>query len=232
MSAPSTELKVFDPVAAEITKFVSPALTVKVSSAEVALDAHTAARQVKALEKAVETKRVELVGPLNAQVKMINEYAKTLLNPLSKVESHLKGELINWERKLAAERQARAKELEDQRRKQEQEQREREAAEKRKVRLSSAFAAPDASPPPTVDTTELDRQKFEQEKVLAQAEKENADNRVKGVRKVWTFKVTDPDKVPRNFLMVNDSLIRTAVGGGAREIPGVEIYEEDRMSIR
>jgi hypothetical protein len=51
-------------------------------------------------------------------------------------------------------------------------------------------------------------------------------------RKDWTFKVLDPDKVPRDYMVVDEKLIRKAVKGGVREIPGVEIYEDFITSFR
>lgn len=51
-------------------------------------------------------------------------------------------------------------------------------------------------------------------------------------RKTWKFEVTDPTLVPREFLVVNDALIRDAVKNGSREIAGVRIYEDIDVSIR
>lgn len=48
----------------------------------------------------------------------------------------------------------------------------------------------------------------------------------------WVHRVTDPDQVPRQYLMVNEAAIKAAVAGGARSIPGVTIYEDVRTAIR
>jgi hypothetical protein len=48
----------------------------------------------------------------------------------------------------------------------------------------------------------------------------------------WNFRVTDPAKVPRTFLMVNEAAIKAAVAGGRREIDGVDIYQDIRTAIR
>ena len=47
----------------------------------------------------------------------------------------------------------------------------------------------------------------------------------------WTFKVVDPDKVPREYLKVDETAIRAAVRLGAREIPGVDIYEATNIRV-
>lgn len=48
----------------------------------------------------------------------------------------------------------------------------------------------------------------------------------------WTHRVTDPNKVPRQYLMVNEAALKAAVAGGARSIEGVEIFEDVRTAIR
>ena len=48
----------------------------------------------------------------------------------------------------------------------------------------------------------------------------------------WTHRVTDPDKVPRQYLMVNEAAIKAAVAGGTRTIEGVEIFEAAKTAIR
>lgn len=48
----------------------------------------------------------------------------------------------------------------------------------------------------------------------------------------WTYRVTDPDAVPRQFLMVNEAAIKAAVKGGTRKIEGVEIFEAAKTAIR
>lgn len=44
-------------------------------------------------------------------------------------------------------------------------------------------------------------------------------------RVTWSFEVTDHGAVPERFWTVNETLIREAVRDGAREIPGVRIFE-------
>lgn len=51
-------------------------------------------------------------------------------------------------------------------------------------------------------------------------------------RRVWRHRVVYLDKVPRQYLMVNDAAIKAAVAGGVREIPGVAIYEDVQTAIR
>lgn len=48
----------------------------------------------------------------------------------------------------------------------------------------------------------------------------------------WKGDVVDVDKLPRQYLMVNQAAIDAAVRGGTRDIPGVHIYEAVRTAIR
>lgn len=48
----------------------------------------------------------------------------------------------------------------------------------------------------------------------------------------WVHEVTDAAQVPRQYLMVNEAALKAAIAGGAREIPGVRIFEQVRTAIR
>lgn len=48
----------------------------------------------------------------------------------------------------------------------------------------------------------------------------------------WTHRVVDVDKVPRQFLMVNEAAIKASIKGGTRKIEGVEIFEAAKTAIR
>jgi phage-related minor tail protein len=48
----------------------------------------------------------------------------------------------------------------------------------------------------------------------------------------WTFKVIDPQAVPRAYLIVSDNLLRDAIKQGVRSIPGVKIYQENQVNFR
>jgi cupin superfamily acireductone dioxygenase involved in methionine salvage len=56
-----------------------------------------------------------LVKPLNDQVKAINDYAKSISAPIDQVESHLKRELVSFERILEQQRAEQARKAEEER---------------------------------------------------------------------------------------------------------------------
>lgn len=54
----------------------------------------------------------------------------------------------------------------------------------------------------------------------------------KGTTKRWVFEIKDDKQIPREYLQVNETLIRGAINQGVREIPGVRIYQEESISLR
>lgn len=48
----------------------------------------------------------------------------------------------------------------------------------------------------------------------------------------WKGEVVEIDKLPRQYMMANQAAIDAAIKGGARDIPGVRIYEDVRTAIR
>lgn len=52
------------------------------------------------------------------------------------------------------------------------------------------------------------------------------------VSNVLDFEIIDVSKLPREYLVPNPVAIRTAISGGARDIPGVRIFEKMRVASR
>ncbi len=76
---------------------------------------------------------------------------------------------------------------------------------------------------------EAEKKEAELQKEREAKEKELAKQKVKGIRKTWKYEVVDTTKVPRNFCVPSDQLIREAIKNGVREIPGVRIYSESTV---
>jgi len=50
-------------------------------------------------------------------------------------------------------------------------------------------------------------------------------------RKIWTFKLVDFSKLPDEYKAVQETAVRDAIRNGVRQIPGIEIYQEEQLSI-
>jgi len=51
------------------------------------------------------------------------------------------------------------------------------------------------------------------------------------VSKVWKFRVVDFSKVPDLYKEINNVAVNQAIREGKREIPGLEIYQEEQLSV-
>jgi hypothetical protein len=133
----------------------------------------------------------------------IDDFFGKLTKPVKDAADAIVAKINDWQRKkLEAERKARA----------EQERKEQEAARifgDEPPPLSAPVAAKEAA------------------RVVASSGRVTA-----AASTVWRHRVVDPEKLPRRFLMPNDAAIKAAIAGGAREIPGVEVFEEVRTVIR
>lgn len=118
----------------------------------------------------------------------------------------------------------------EQRRKRDEQLRiEREADEQRRrdEEAAKVFALPDEpapeperAPPPT-PVREIARV------VSSQTGRVTASASVK-----WLHEVEDFDKIPREYLVLNDARIKAEISAGKRDVPGIRYYEDLRTAIR
>lgn len=239
-----SNLAQFDQLKANITLKVTPALSLKVSDTESQHNALAAGREIKDFAKRIEETRKALVKPLNEQVKAINDYAKTLSEPIDKVEAHIKKELVAFEKELEKVRAEAARNAEKERKEKEAEAA-RIAEEKRQeAEMKSMFSEPEEAQREEIVA------KVEEERVQAEIAQEHkavvrgiAANKVSGIRKTWTFKITDESLVPRQFLSVDEKKIRAQIKEAIEEgwigkegedynYPGIEFFQETSMALR
>jgi hypothetical protein len=53
-----------------------------------------------------------------------------------------------------------------------------------------------------------------------------------GLKDNWTFTLEDVSKVPRHLLQVNEAAVKLAIRQGAREIPGLRIWNDAKAFVR
>lgn len=51
-------------------------------------------------------------------------------------------------------------------------------------------------------------------------------------KKVWTWKISDINKVPREHMILDEKKINALVRAGIRDIPGIEIYQQEKLAVR
>jgi hypothetical protein len=155
--------------------------------------------------KAVEAQRKFFVDPLNQQVKAINAKFKEITGPLDNADGVLRGKIKTF---FAAQEKA----------KQEEEARRQAAHDKDKA---AARALGEAAPKPAQDL-----QLPDVERTI------RAQGGTASIAMKWTFEVTDVSRVPTQYLAVNGTAVREAIRNGARNIPGLRIYEEPNVRVR
>ena len=163
--------------------------------------------KVKARAKRIEELRQFFVKPLNDQVKAINDRFKAVIKPLEEIEAKVKRSISDYT--LEQERLRR----EEERKLQELHAKEMAKKEKAAEKAGTEFV-------PTVAP--------KIEKSMPSVKTESGKTTT---IKVWKFEVTEAAAVPREYLVVDETLIRKAVQAGAREIPGVRIYEDIQVKV-
>jgi len=164
--------------------------------------------KVKGRAKRIEELRQFFVKPLNDQAKAINERFKASLKPLEEIEAKVKRSISDFTLEQERKRQ------EEERKLQEQHAKEMAKQEKQAEKTGEDFV-PSAAPT-----------------IAAPSGPVRSSSGTASTPKVWKFEVVDPTLVPRDYLEVNESLIRKAVNGGTRDIPGVRIYQDVDVRVR
>lgn len=178
-------------------------ITSQESVAQAAEYLQVIARKAKALEE----QRTALVKPLNDHVASINDLFRVLGKPFKDARDILGGKVLAWKR-------LKDKEAEVERaRKEAEEKAERE-------RLAALNPATPAAP----EAPELPRPAARVEKTL----------NVPGLstKKEWKYRVVDFAKVPKDYLAIDALAVQTAIRLGLRDIPGLEIYQEESLAVR
>ncbi|MFA6048245.1 MAG: hypothetical protein WC737_05570 [Parcubacteria group bacterium] len=196
----------------DVQSIVKQGAKIKIEKAEDMAPASEILKQIVARKKRIEELRVFFTKPLNDHIKDINNSFKASLKPLEELEMAIKKTMVTFreiERKAEEEKQR--IEFEAEQKRQEEEAKELKGNAKKEA------------------LNEIQNQEFIPE-VKQESKVESASGQTR-FRTVTKFEVTDEALVPREYLMVDERLVRKAVTGGAREIPGVRIYDEELPSV-
>lgn len=161
-------------------------------------------QDIAGAKKQMTALRTAFVKPLNDHVKKINDFFKTLTEPTEEADQIIRNKVLAY-RKIQAE--VERKKQEELNKKIAEHQATLEAKARESGVEAPVLVAPQFSQTPkTVGGTTA--------------------------KKTWTFRVIDETAIPREYLIVDPKTIREAVRRGARNIAGVEIYEEESLSVK
>jgi hypothetical protein len=176
--------------------------------------------QVKAGIADCDKTRIHIKTPVLEAQRLIDRQSKAITDPLAKL-------LPIIEQRIAAFLAAKAKA-------------EREAAEREAQRLAAAaqeaLQAADRGAPVDEAVEALQAAQEAEARATASLPElsrvRSVHNSVAGLSDNWEYGITHPDLVPRQFLMVNDAAVKAAIKGGAREIPGLSIFNSPKLYSR
>lgn len=230
-----SNLAKFDKLKADIQLYAEPIKALVVNSKETHESAMDVARQIKAKLKKVEELRKELKAPHKRAGEEIDAYAKAISEILNEPSNHLNNQFLSYNRELEKVRQAEAERL----RKLEAE---RQAAVDKAAKEAMDLVAFEkeigndeaAESAELVVIAEYERNEAKAREDLKEEQKRIADIRVKGVTLRWDFNIYDVSLLPKEFMVPNEAMIRKAIqdSKGEIEIPGVEAFQKETMTIR
>lgn len=213
-------------------------------------------KELAALKKDVEADRDLLYKPAKKLADDISARYKPILEDIEAVGKAAKTKILEWQqaerdRQLAAEREAqrlrdeealkKAAELQAQADEEKRKTQAAAQAEADRLRAEGNLAAADAALAAGADEAKVIDQGLEQSitreindntKVINVDAAVRTEAATSSVVKRWTYKVVDIKALPADMLEVNKGAIQAAIRAGERNIPGLEIYQEESLSIR
>lgn len=190
-----------------------------------------AVRQCTALEKAAEGERVAEKEPYLSAERAVDGFFRNLVKPVTAAKEGLLRKLTTWQRKIDDEKREKLRQEAAEQARQAQEAARLAAAAKTETAFQEAARAEEqaAETKKAAETTpsiELTRSRTDAG-VLS------------GLRSEWRFEVEEPRKVPRQYCVHSDALIRGAIkaattpdGDCPLEIKGVRIYKHTFSQVR
>jgi len=252
-----SELKVFEPLVADIAAFVEPTKSITVMDAQSSQSGIEVAQSIKGYLNTIEKKRKELVGPLNERVKEINEYCKLITGPLLDADARIRNQLNSYASKQEEIRRAEAAKIESERREAERKAREdrerleeeiraRQDAESESHAEAAALFGVDGGDIELANSAieqkqlgeweeaqaRLDREAIERETQTKQRLWDANQKQIKNTRGTWKIRVIDLSLVPKEFLIITlNEKAAVAVGKTGFKIAGLEFYEDFTVAI-
>lgn len=175
-------------------------------------------KELKALIDGIEAKRKEFVEPLNQHVKKINAEFRRYSAPLEEANRQLRAKVVQYQQEERERAEQAQKEAEERARKMEEQRQKALAAKSPKARAQAEASLAKVE----IEATEATQ------RYLDAAPR--AIDGVAGVNR-WDFVVVDAGVVPREYLEVDAVKVRKAIHAGAREIPGLRIFQKAGLAV-
>lgn len=206
------DLRVFNSATAKVRESLANLAEIKtVKSKENADAVLLTLKDAAQVPKLIEKKRKEMVKPFNDTAKEINNYAKELVKNLPDEILRVKGLVQDFQEELNAKESEKEKKLE----------------EERLAALEEKGASGEQSLEDMMNDSLVSHDIEKEEDVPVKIEKTH----VKGMKKVWTHEVVDYSLIPQDYMVIDEKAIRAAIKAGVRDIPGLKIYQENKLAV-
>ena len=162
----------------------------------------------KKIIKSIDAQRRAIIEEPSDFVKGVNAICKAITDNLDEAERTAKAKISQHQARIEMERRK-------------QEEAARKAAEELQKKLNAEAKKTGIEAPVVVTPIIPEAQRAVRTEAAAAHQ-----------RTSWTFELIDAAKVPVEYKVVSDQLIRNAIKIGARDIPGVRIFEETTTVFR
>jgi len=181
------------------------------------------AKAIKGAEAATDKKRVEIKAPVLHAARLIDGAGKTLLDPargaVAVIEKRIADYLREKETRLRAAAVAEAQRL----------ALEAEAAIAAANESNSEEAIGEAV---AVMDAATKAEAHASAPALELTRTRGLGGSITGLRDNWVYEIVALHAVPQHMLRVNDAAVKLAIKQGAREIPGLRIFNDSKAMIR
>lgn len=206
-------IEVRQEISGQVRAYVD-ALQIKVIDTDTYMAASSALLEIKGRMKIIDERLDPEKKKAYVAYQAWNDLIKEMKAPLLEKETHIKRELSAYD-------------LEQERIRREEERRLQEEARKREeeARLQAAIEAEQHGEKEEAEAIINEKPAYVPPVVLPKATP-----KVQGIsyRDNWTFRITDPNKIPREYMVPNETAIRKVVSAlkDKANIPGIEVYNE------
>jgi sugar-specific transcriptional regulator TrmB len=197
-------------------------MSVKVASNDDLMQCAERLKDIKGKAKELEAQRKSMTAPLDETKKKIMDLFRKPLEMLDQAEFMLKKGMLSYQQEqenIRKEAQRKADEIA------------RKEAEKERAKLEAKIARAEASGKD--EKAEELKQQAETIRPVS-AIIENTVPVISGIatKKVWKYRVTNVDLIPREYMVVNETLLGNLARStkGAIKVSGVEFYADDVIS--
>jgi len=235
-----------DELSRRASSLIQGAGSLKVTDQRSAENATDIVKSLRGLFRKLEDARKGVIEPHREYITQVNNLFKSVTEQITNAGDSLKGRLGSYQQeqeRLRREEQRKA-EAEAQKAAEAEQERlrvEREAAEEaarnapdavaaRKAQEAAAEAARQAEEA----QAKADEEKRQRELAARQPAPTRGMAATASTRKTWEFEVTDINKVPRKYMVLDEKAVRAAISGkdGKRKIAGLKISQKETTVVR